>query len=324
MAPSPEIAVAVASHDRPLRLRWLLNALEEQTLAPERFEVVVAHDSRGPETEELLRTHPLAARGTLRHLTLPPAEGPARNRNASWRAARAPIVAFTDDDCRPPPEWLERALAAARRRPGAIVQGTTLPDPEEADHLWAAPHPLTQRIVPPTPWVETCNVVYPRAVLERLGGFAEDAGLVVGEDTDLALRAQRNGIALVPAPEVLTWHAVEPASLVARVRWARRWGRLPALARRNPEFRRHLVGGVFWKREHARAALGLAGLALARRRPAAALLALPWVAGARPTYGAGARGVARSLSEVPGRMAIDVAELAVLAWGSVRHRSAVL
>ncbi len=55
----PEISVVVASHDRPYRLRWLLNALEEQTLDRDRWEVIVAHDSRGPETEALLREHPL-------------------------------------------------------------------------------------------------------------------------------------------------------------------------------------------------------------------------------------------------------------------------
>ena len=36
-APTPEIAVVVPSHDRPLRLRWLLNALEEQTLDRSRW-----------------------------------------------------------------------------------------------------------------------------------------------------------------------------------------------------------------------------------------------------------------------------------------------
>src|SRR5213593_4083172 len=56
----PLISVVVPSHERPLRLRWLLNALEEQTLAREQWEVIVAHDS-GPETQELLREHPLAA-----------------------------------------------------------------------------------------------------------------------------------------------------------------------------------------------------------------------------------------------------------------------
>jgi glycosyltransferase involved in cell wall biosynthesis len=167
----PEIAVVVPSHDRPLRLRWLLNALEEQTLPRDRFEVVVVHDSSGPETEELLRTHPLAAEGVLRHRAFAPGPGPAHKRNAGWRMARAPLVAFTDDDCRPPPEWLERALAGARRHPGAIVQGTTRPDPDEEELVLAAAHARTQRIDPPSPWAETCNIVYPRDVLEAVGGF---------------------------------------------------------------------------------------------------------------------------------------------------------
>src|SRR5919197_695207 len=91
----PEISVVVPSHDRPLRLRWLLNALEEQTLDRSRWEVVVAHDSAGPETEELLRTHPLAAAGVLRHLTFAPGPGPAAKRNAAWRLARAGTIVFT-------------------------------------------------------------------------------------------------------------------------------------------------------------------------------------------------------------------------------------
>ena len=74
--PRPEISVVVASHDRPVRLRWLLNALEEQTLDPARWEVVVGHDSAGPETAELLATHPLARSGRLRHVALPPARRP--------------------------------------------------------------------------------------------------------------------------------------------------------------------------------------------------------------------------------------------------------
>src|SRR4051794_37320240 len=111
---SPEIAVVVASHDRPLRLRWLLEALSDQTLERDRFEVVVAHDSTGPETDALLQAHPLAEHGTLRRIRRPPGSSPpGANRNAAWRAARAPTVVFTDDDCRPPREWLAKALQAA-------------------------------------------------------------------------------------------------------------------------------------------------------------------------------------------------------------------
>ena len=39
-----------------------------------------------------------------------PAGGPAKARNRGWRAAAAPLVAFTDDDCRPSTTWLQELL----------------------------------------------------------------------------------------------------------------------------------------------------------------------------------------------------------------------
>src|SRR4051794_8104033 len=128
--PAPDVTVAVPSHERPLRLRWLLNALEEQTLPRSKWEIVVVHDCVGEETEELLQEHPLARDGILRHFRLPAGTGvPSRQRNVAWRGARAPLIAFTDDDCRPDPDWLARLLETAERHPGAIVQGATRPDP---------------------------------------------------------------------------------------------------------------------------------------------------------------------------------------------------
>lgn len=308
-----------------MRLRWLLNALEEQSLDRQRFEVVVAHDSRTPDADTLLRTHPLAQSGVLRHVKLPPFPGPARNRNASWRMARAPLVAFIDDDCRPSPTWLEHALRAAQRSPGAIVQGQTQPDPDERAHLVASPHALTQRIEPPSPWAETCNIVYPRAVLEREQGFDEAAGLVAGEDTDLAWRARRSGTPLVAAPEVLAWHAVEPIALRRLLRWNLRWRQLPLLVRRHPGLRAHFPSRLFWKRSHRKAVPALAGLALARRHRGFALLALPWLRHhTTPRYGRTLRGRVRVATELPGRLAVDMSEVAVLAFGSLRHRSPLL
>lgn len=321
VADAPDIAVVVASHERPLRLRWLLNALEEQTLPRERFEVIVAHDSAGPATEELLREHPLAATGTLRHLRFDPGPGPAAKRNAAWREARAPLVAFTDDDCRPPPEWLERALDAARAFPGAVVQGATLPDPDEAHLVRAAAHVDTQRIVPPTPWAQTCNIVYPRALLERVGGFDESFPLAAGEDTDLAIRARETGAGYVGARDVVTFHAVHAVSLARLVRARWRWQHLAYLVKRQPRVRQHFPMWAFWKRTHVWLPLALAGALLGRRRPAAGVLALPWVVHTLPDRGASPRGRLRALSELPGRAVVDGAEMAALARGSLRWRT---
>jgi len=319
-----KLSVVVASHDRPLRLRWLLNALEEQTLEREVYEVVVAHDSSGPETEELLRSHPLAAAGVLRHITFAAGPGPATKRNAAWRLACGETILFTDDDCRPPADWLANALAAVERHPAAIVQGTTRVDPDELAVKHHAPHARSQEVTPPTPFAQTCNIAYPRALLERTGGFDEALPLAAGEDTDLAIRAQALGADMVAAPEVLTYHAVEAVTLPARLRETWRWQHLAYVVRRHPQLREHMPLRLFWKPSHARLAPALVGLALARRHPLALLLAAPWVAASRPSYGSSPRGLARAASELPARMAIDAVETAAMARGAVRHRTPIL
>jgi GT2 family glycosyltransferase len=323
MAPAPEISVVVASHDRPVRLRWLLNALEEQTLAPGRWEVVVGHDSQGPETENLLRDHRLAREGRLRHAALPPGSAPpGANRNAAVRLARAEAVVFTDDDCRPPADWLANALAAARRHPGAVVQGTTSPDPDEG-MLVRAPLHESQAITPPQPWAQACNIVYPRDLVERLGGF--DERMPVGEDTELAIRARELGAPYVAAPEVRTYHAVHTPSLPRRLRAVWRWRDLPALVKRHPSFRREFPLGACWKWSHVWLPLAAAGLVAGRRRRGRwALLAAPWIVNALPAYGSGARGRLRAISELPLVAAVDATEIAALAGGSLRHRTLFL
>lgn len=328
----PLLSVVVPSHERPLRLRWLLNALAEQTLEPAAFEVIVAHDSRGPATDSLLATHPLAAAGILRALAFAPGSaGPAQKRNAAWRTARAAHVLFTDDDCRPPREWLAQALAAVRAHPAAIVQGPTAIDPDELVVKLHAPHARTQVVElagdQPSIWAQTCNIAYPRAVLEACGGFDEALPVAAGEDTDLAWRAREAGTPMRAAPAMLTYHCVEPASLLARARESWRWQHLPYLTRRHPAIRRSYAGGGwFWKPQHVRVPFLLgAGALLLRGRPLAALATvLPWAIPSLPAYGGGLRGRARAVSELPAHAVLDVVEVAALARGSVRHRSLLL
>ena len=319
---SPEIAVVVPSHDRPVRLRWLLNALEEQTLDRRRFEVVVGHDSSGPETDALLESHPLAAEGVLRSVRLPPGSAPpGANRNVAWREARASLIAFTDDDCQPPAEWLERALAAAKRHPGAIVQGQTGPDPHEL-HLFTAPHARTQEVMPPSAFAQACNIMYPREVLERLGGF--DERMEAGEDAELACRAREAETPYVGAPEVLTFHAVSTPTLWGRLRSTWRWRHLPALVKRYPWHRQVYPLGIFWKTTHAWFPLAVAGTLLSRRRRFGILLLLPWVIHTLPPYGGTPRGRLRALQELPSQALVVVAEFLTLCWGSIKYRTVFL
>lgn len=319
-------AVCVASHRRPVRLRWLLVALGEQTV--DDFEIVVCHDDGpGSETEALLAGHPLAASGRLRGVASEPGRGdPGHQRNRAWRSAQAATVVFTDDDCRPPAEWLERLLAVVAEHPGTVVQGAVAPDPDEAHLLSLAPHARTLTVDPPAPYAQCANIAYPRELLERIGGFDERTPpLQGGEDTDLARRAIEAGAPYVGAPAALTWHAVEPGSLRARLRSIPRWQHLAHVVKRHPGMREHLFARVFWRPSHAALPAALAGLAGARRRPLrAALLALPWALLARPRYGVSPRGAARAASELPGRLVVETAELITAVRGSIRYRTLFL
>jgi hypothetical protein len=316
-------SVVVASHARPLRARWLLNALWEQDLDGP-WELIVVHDYDPAVAARLFDAHPLARAGRLRHEAIAPGTGsPARQRNVGWRLARAPLVAFTDDDCRPEPGWLSALVAAAAREPGAVVQGATRPDPYERA-LLLGPHPRTLDVPdPPGRWAQTCNILYPRALLERLGGF--DETLVAGEDVDLSLRARAAGTRVAGAPEALVNHAVESHSLpgIVRINW--KWRYLAYLAKRHPRVRRHCTLGVFWEPEHLEAVIAVAGLAAARRRPALAGLALPYFSRmTRRRRGPSVAAQVLATLELPGRLAQELAEVATMAAGSARFRTLVL
>jgi glycosyltransferase involved in cell wall biosynthesis len=247
---APRISVVVSTYNRPAQLADLLASLEAQSLAAEEFEVVIvdngsSSDATGRVLADAQRRAVLRLR-TVRHEQT---RGPAGGRNAGWRLASAPLVAFTDDDCRPSPGWLAAALAAADGHPGSIIQGPTRPDPAEAagDSLFS--HSVTiERL---GPQFETCNIVYPRTVLEALGGFDESFGVrPAGEDTDLAWRAIEAGVPVSWAADALVLHDVVAVGARGRLRIAARWGDGMRVFAAHPRARAMLYRGVFWNVWH--------------------------------------------------------------------------
>ena len=286
----PRVTVVVPSHGRPERLRALLDSLTEQTL--EDVEVIAVH-SYAEFAYPGVRCIGLGADHG----------GPARKRNRGWRAGSAPLVAFTDDDCRADPRWLQELVRVADAHPGAIVQGATRPDPREA-HV-TGPFVRSQHIDPPTLHAQACNILYPRELLEACDGFDEAFPVPAGEDTDLAQRARRE---IVAAPEAVVYHAVAAFSVREMIRFNHRWGDLALVIRRHPHLRSELDLGLFWRRRHLELTLAAAGLALTRRFPPAALLAAPYLR-RRPR---------------PVEVLVDACEVASVAAGAIRHRTAIL
>ena len=265
MSAPPDVSVVISTRDRPERLERQLRSLAAQTLSPERFEVIVVDDGSGPATAALLeRAAGELAPMALRVLRNEVSAGPATGRNMGWRLARAPLVAFTDDDCEATPEWLEAYLAAVEAHPGRFYQGRTLPIPAEMEAF--GPFSRTIRVEALSRDFQTANIVYPRELLERLGGFDETSfSKAGGEDTDLGWKAIAAGVEPVFVPDALAHHAVLHGGPLDQLRRATRWDETVLAYKRHPGLRRTLVAGVFWNREHLRTSRALLALLVPRR-----------------------------------------------------------
>lgn len=307
--------MVIATLNRPDRLGRLLQALGEQTLERSLWEVIVVDDGSRPPAAP--------SRPGVRLVRNQRPRGPAAARNQGWRAARAPLVAFTDDDCRPSPRWLETALRAYRADPGAILQGVTLPDPE--DRVPRSVLVRTQRIETLGPQFETCNVLYPRAVLAELGGFDETyPPRPSAEDTDLAWRAIEAGHRALLAPDAIVYHAVERLGARGMLRVALRWEAAVRVLREHDGARGILWRGVFWNAWHYLMWRSLLALILPLPRSLRRLILARHLRRlARRAREDGSDGLSLAWA-IPFLVLHDGVECAAVLRGAIRHRVLVL
>jgi glycosyltransferase involved in cell wall biosynthesis len=258
---APRLSVVVATHNRADELARMLNGLEAQERAPD--ELIIVDDGSVDGTAAALERHERDGRLPLRVIRRPVAAGPATAREEGWRAADGDLIAFTDDDCVPGPAWLEAGERAWAGRPDTFVQGRTEP---EVDH--PGPFSRSLRVERLDASFPTCNMLYPRALLERIGGFDTETygGEPGGEDCDLAWRAIEAGAHPVFAAQAIVQHAVTHPGPLGKLRIAARWTTPMSAYARHPGLRKsQFIHWIFWKDIHYLFVRALIGFLLPTR-----------------------------------------------------------
>lgn len=145
-------------------------------------------------------------------------QGLSVSRNIGLFEARAPLIIFTDDDCRVEPDWVPTMIEAFAADPQlGLLFGAVLLRPEDRAAGYAAEFepPLRatfQGEFPDirAPWGVGANMAIRRAVFDKVGTFDEVLGagapLHAGEETDLTIRALSAGFKLVHTPQVRVLH----------------------------------------------------------------------------------------------------------------------
>jgi len=196
-------SIVVPTRGRPGALVACLESLARLDYPPDAFEVVVVDDG--------------GACGALPELDLDvrvvrqDRSGPAAARNRGAAEARGRYLAFTDDDCTVPPDWLSR-LEARLDGGGHAVGGrvvNAVPESvysEASELLVAFLHRYHNGAAPDAARFATSNNLgLPSALFAELGGFDSGFALAGGEDRDLSDRLGQRQL-LVYAPEVVVHH----------------------------------------------------------------------------------------------------------------------
>ena len=205
------IAVVIPTRDRGANAAEAAKAVLRDR---SEFELVVVDQNSNDETEEALRAiEPDCRLRVIRS----PLRGISNARNTGVAAASAPIIAFTDDDCRPCPGWASSMLRVFDDPDAALVFGRVHLPPASHVNGFGVSFEPERRVLQgevPTPDAGVgigANFAIRRWVLEQLGGFDPLLGVGApffraGEDLDLLIRAVHAGHRVVNARECDVLH----------------------------------------------------------------------------------------------------------------------
>jgi len=206
----PRISVVVPTFHRPTLLMRCLTALVRQRFDPAAFEILVVDDgcSRATQTAVEVLASCCDRQPSIRYLRNEPTHGPAAARNRGWRHAAADIIAFTDDDTIPDPDWLAEGERSLGPEVAAVAGRVSVPRPG-GGRARPTDHELMTLGLEAAEFV-TANAFVRRAALEAVGGFDERFARAWREDSDLQFRLLEQGKAIGRAAAAVVLHPVRP------------------------------------------------------------------------------------------------------------------
>lgn len=223
------VTVAVAACGRVESLAVCLDALSTGTRAPDQI-IVVDQDPSDAARRCVERLAPIP------HVYLPQERlGLSTSRNLALERTVSDVLALTDDDCVPEPDWVEQiCIALAEPRPPEVLTGSVLPTrepgpgefmvsqrarPERIDH---------DRRRPPWRIGTGGNFVAITSILRDVGGWDERLGTGspgrAAEDIELIDRLARDGRTIRYEPKVVVRHELQNVTQRLSTRWTYGYG----------------------------------------------------------------------------------------------------
>ena len=225
---NPRISVVVCTYNRSDLLAMCLESLMQQTAPTGDFEVLVVDNNSTDATAEVVQDYQKKREIPLRYC-LETQVGLSFARNTGYREARAPWIAYIDDDAKARPDFVTRALWMTENTDYPFFGGLDLPWYPFGKPAWYQDRYASTRYrhkgiatLIGDEHAFGCVMVMRRDILERFGGFNTGIGMRgkdVGynEETELQNRLRAAGLRIGYDPQLVIDHAVAPHKL--RIDW---------------------------------------------------------------------------------------------------------
>ena len=213
---SPRVSIIIPACNAAGTIGECVEACLRQTYPV--TEIIVVDDGSADGTLRIAEAFPI-------HCVRQENRGPAAARNRGAREARGDLLAFTDADCVPRPDWIDRLVARFDSGVAAVGGTYGIANPERllAKMVHEEIAVRHSRFGDEVDFVGSFNVAYRRAAFDAVGGFDERFPRASAEDNDLAYRLADAGGTLRFARDAVVDH-YHPVSLIPYLRTQMRHG----------------------------------------------------------------------------------------------------
>lgn len=210
------VSVLLSTRNRCDKLRLFLDAMKSNGIAGlTPTEVLVIDNGSTDSTKEVVAEYTSVENPVFRYLS-ESKPGKSRALNGAMCEAKGEIIAFTDDDCIPAPDWVKRIVKEFDTDGELSVLGGRIELYDERDVQQATLLSKERKLVKngwevcAFPVIIGANMAFRKTVLAAISGFDPLLGpgtkCKAVEDLDIIYRSLKDGFKIVYAPEVIVFH----------------------------------------------------------------------------------------------------------------------
>ncbi|HAN74396.1 MAG TPA: glycosyltransferase [Planktothrix sp. UBA8407] len=188
------LSVVIPVYNGETDLPDLIECLRSQTYPANQVEYLLVDNNSQDNSVSIVQELAPSTTINIRSLSENNIQSSYAARNAGIRVATSDIIAFTDMDCRPEPQWLEELIKPFYNHNIGLVTGEIIALPShnllekyaDKQETLSQKHTLNNSFLP---YGQTANLAIRRVIFEQVGLFRPY--LTTGGDADMCWRIQQ-------------------------------------------------------------------------------------------------------------------------------------